>query len=103
MNFKVIFTYNSQRKIHWKRHLLQSSVESPILAPLPVKTRWNSWFSFLCWIKPLYSHIITFIMAEYSINHDSKAIQNLYTFSQNKKQVLYIRILIYFIEYNCNW
>ncbi len=42
-------------------------------------------------------------MAEYSINHDSKAIQDLYTFSQNKKQVLYIRILIYFIEYNCNW
>ena len=74
MNFKAIFTYSLQRKIRWKEHLLQNGIESPTLAPLPVKTRWNSWFSFLCWIKPLYSHLITFINVEYSINHDSKAI-----------------------------
>ena len=48
MNFKAIFVYNSQRKIRWKDHLLQNNVESPTLAPVPVKTRWNSWFSFLC-------------------------------------------------------
>uniref|UniRef100_U9TBM2 HAT C-terminal dimerisation domain-containing protein n=1 Tax=Rhizophagus irregularis (strain DAOM 181602 / DAOM 197198 / MUCL 43194) TaxID=747089 RepID=U9TBM2_RHIID len=35
MNFKSIFTYNSQRKIRWKEHLLQNGIESPTLAPLP--------------------------------------------------------------------
>ncbi len=47
-NFKAIFAYNSQRKIRWKNHLLQNNIESPTLAPIPIKTRWNSWFSFLC-------------------------------------------------------
>jgi hypothetical protein len=47
-NFKAIFIYNSQRKIRWKEHLLQNNIESLILALLPVKIRWNSWFSFLC-------------------------------------------------------
>ena len=102
-NFKALFVYNSQRKIRWKEHLLQSGVESPTLAPLPVKTRWNSWFLFLCWIKPLYSHLITFITAEYSINHDSKSIQVLYNFCQNRSHVLCVKIFIYFITHNCNW
>uniref|UniRef100_U9UKA6 HAT C-terminal dimerisation domain-containing protein n=1 Tax=Rhizophagus irregularis (strain DAOM 181602 / DAOM 197198 / MUCL 43194) TaxID=747089 RepID=U9UKA6_RHIID len=43
MNVKTMFTYNLQRKICWKKHLIQSGVESPTLAPLPVKTQWNSW------------------------------------------------------------
>lgn len=100
-NFKAIFVYNSQRKIRWKEHLLQSNIDSPTLAPLPVKTRWNSWFSFLCWIKPLYFHVITFVNAEYSINHDSKAIQYLKTFCEHQNHVLYVKIFICFITYNC--
>ncbi len=100
-NFKAIFVYNSQRKIRWKEHLLRNNIESPTLAPLPVKTRWNSWFSFLCWIKPLYSHVITFINAEYSINHDSKAIRYLQTFCDHHDHVLYVKVFIYFITYNC--
>ncbi len=102
MNFKSIFIYNSQRKIRWKEHLIKNGIENPTLAPLPIKTRWNSWFSFLCWVKPLYSHLITFINAEYSINHDSKAIRDLYAFCQNQNQVFCVRIFIYFITYNCN-
>jgi len=101
-NFKSIFVYNSQRKIRWKEHLLRNNIESSTLAPLPVKTQWNSWFSFLCWIKPLYSHLITFINAKYTINHDSKAIRYLNTFCQNNKHVLYAKIFICFITYNCN-
>ncbi|GBC43827.2 transcription factor E2F6 isoform X1 [Rhizophagus irregularis DAOM 181602=DAOM 197198] len=100
-NFKTIFVYNSQRKIRWKEHLSRNNIESPTLAPLPVKTRWNSWFSFLHWIKPLYPHVITFINAEYSINHDSKAIQYLNTFCQHQNHILYVRIFICFITYNC--
>jgi hypothetical protein len=101
-NFKAIFVYNSKRKIHWKEHLLRNSIEDPTLAPLPVKTRWNSVFSFLCWIKPLYSHLITFINAEYSIDHDSKAIQDLHAFCQNKHNIFCVRVFIYFITYNCS-
>jgi len=100
-SFKAIFVYNSQRKIRWKEHLSRNNIESPTLAPLPVKTRWNSWFSFLHWIKPLYPHVITFINAEYSINHDSKAIQYLNTFCQHQNHILYVRIFICFITYNC--
>jgi len=102
MNFKAIFVYNSQRKIRWKEHLLQSNIDSPTLAPLPVKTRWNSWFSFLCWIKPLYSHVITFIKAEYSLNSDSKAMQYLRVICEHPDQILYIKIVICFITYNCS-
>ncbi|CAB4411643.1 unnamed protein product [Rhizophagus irregularis] len=91
---------NFQKKIRWKEHLLQNGIESPTLAPLPVKTRWNSWFLFLCWIKPLYSHLITFVTAEYSINHDSKAVRDLYTFCQNRSHVFCVKIFIYFITYN---
>lgn len=101
-NFKAIFVYNSQRKIRWKEHLLKNNVESPTLAPLPIKTRWNSWFSFLCWIKPIYSQVITFINAEYSINHDSKAIRYLQTFCEHQDHILYVKIFIYFITYNCS-
>ncbi|GET02357.1 transcription factor E2F6 isoform X2 [Rhizophagus clarus] len=81
-------------------HLLQNGIESPTLAPLPVKTRWNSWFLFLCWIKPLYFHLITFVTAEYSINHNSKAVRDLYTFCQNRSHVFCVKIFIYFITYN---
>jgi hypothetical protein len=101
MNFKSIFIHNSKRKVRWKDHLIQNGIESPTLAPLPVKTRWNSWFSFLCWIKPLYFHLVTFISAEYLIDHDSKAIQKLNTFCQSEDQLLCVRILICFITYNC--
>ncbi len=38
-NFKAIFTYNLQRKIHWKDYLLQNNIESPTLASVPIKTR----------------------------------------------------------------
>ncbi|PKC09395.1 hypothetical protein RhiirA5_398747 [Rhizophagus irregularis] len=100
-NFKAIFVYNSQRKIRWKEHLLRNNVESPTLAPLPVKTRWNSWFSFLYWIKPIYPHVITFINTEYSINHDSKAIRYLQTFCEHHDHVSYVEIFIFFITYNC--
>ncbi|GBC26506.2 CGG triplet repeat-binding protein 1 [Rhizophagus irregularis DAOM 181602=DAOM 197198] len=100
-NFKAIFVYNSQRKIRWKEHLLRNNVESPTLAPLPVKTWWNSWFSFLYWIKPIYPHVITFINTEYSINHDSKAIRYLQTFCEHHDHVSYVEIFIFFITYNC--
>lgn len=102
MNFKAIFVYNSQRKIRWKDHLLQNNVESPTLAPVPVKTRWNSWFSFLCWIKPLYSHVITFINKEHLANQDSKAIRYLKTFCEHQDHILYVEVFICFITYNCS-
>ncbi|GES82252.1 hypothetical protein GLOIN_2v1776946 [Rhizophagus clarus] len=42
---------------------------------------------FLPNIKPLYSHLITFINAEYSINNDSKIIRDLHAFCQNEHNI----------------
>ncbi|GBB95302.1 hypothetical protein RclHR1_25080002 [Rhizophagus clarus] len=57
---------------------------------------------FLPNIKPLYSHLITFINAEYSINNDSKIIRDLHAFCQNEHNIFCVRVFIYFITYNCS-
>jgi hypothetical protein len=44
---KTTFTYSSARKRRWVSHLSLNGYSNPTLPPLPVKTRWNSWFNFI--------------------------------------------------------
>ena len=73
---KASFTYCSTRKRRWISHLSLNAVVNLLLPfninqnenstinitlpPLPVKTRWNSWFKFVFWINQYIPFIITF-------------------------------------------
>ena len=46
------------------------------LPPLPVKTRWNSWFKFVVWLNDYFKHFVTFYIQESRIEK-SRAVKEL--------------------------
>lgn len=114
-HIKTLFVYSAARKRRWREHLISKSVllntnESLFdeestqdlfvnLPPLPIKTRWNSWFKFLIWMKNYYQHMVTFFIEE-SVEKNSNAIKELKEIFQNQSQSFYIDILIKFISFN---
>ncbi len=114
-NIKTSFVYSAARKRRWREHLILRSVHlnedealfeeetiqdlSVNLPPLPVKTRWNSWFKFVIWMKDYYQHFITFFIQEHAIQ-SSNAIKELKEIFENQNQCFYVEILIRFISFN---
>lgn len=114
-NIKTSFTYSSARKSRWLNYLTLNSVESPTLPsliqnnsnlsikptlpPLPVKTRWNSWFNFIFWIKKYLPYLASFFLEENNIC-DSKAVQNICNYFNNTTYMITFEIFIDFIHFN---
>ncbi|GBB87825.1 hypothetical protein RclHR1_14310002 [Rhizophagus clarus] len=75
MNFKSIFTYNSQKKIRWKEHLLQNGIESPTLASLP-----NILLIMIQKLFEIFTHFVKteamFFVLKYFITYNSKRLIN---------------------------
>lgn len=114
-HIKTLFVYSAARKRRWREHLISKSVLlneneslfdeestqdlSANLPPLPIKTRWNSWFKFVTWMKDYYQHFVTFFLEE-SATQNSNAIRELKEIFQSSSQCFYVDILIKFISFN---
>ena len=67
------------------------------LPPLPVKTRWNSWFKFVIWMKNYYHHFVTFFIQEHEIQ-SSNAIKELKEIFESQNQCFYVEILFHLMH-----
>jgi hypothetical protein len=99
-SIKTLFVYSSARKRRWITYLNINAVLNPTLPPLPVKTRWNSFFKFIFWCQPLFNHLINFFKEEENLNSDSKAIKKLIVIIENEEFCLLIDIIQSFITFN---
>ncbi len=79
-HIKTLFVYSVVRKKRWREYLISKSVLlntndslfnkksiQDLFANLPslsIKTRWNSWFKFVTWMKNYYQHFIIFFIEE---------------------------------------
>jgi hypothetical protein len=99
-NFKSLFTYSNYRKKRWIEHLENNNIMSPTLPPVPVKSRWNSWFNFLIWIQPHFHLIESFIESEVVISEETKSLRNLKGIFNDPDRKIYLEIIINFIKFN---
>jgi len=113
-NIKASFVYSTARKRRWREHLALKSISldnfsfdyeentqdiSVTLPPLPVKTRWNSWFKFVVWLNNYFKYFVTFFIQE-SRSEKNKAIKELADIFQDSHQCFYVELLIKFISFN---
>ena len=81
LNIKSSFIHSSARKRRWISYLSTNAINNPTLPPffeipiensnpnitlppLPVKTRWCSWFRFVFWLSEYIPYIISFFIEE---------------------------------------
>ena len=64
---KTTFTYSPARKRRWISFLSANGILNPLLPPLPVKTRWNSWYNFVFWLNKHFNFFIEFYQEEEKI------------------------------------
>ena len=72
------------------------------LPPLPVKTRWCSWFRFVFWLSEYIPYIISFFIEEEKLDNSSKAICDLGSTFHDPKLVFDFEIMVLFIKCNAN-
>ena len=118
-NIKSSFIHSSARKRRWISHLSTNAINNPTLPPffeipiensnpnvtlppLPVKTRWCSWFRFVFWLSEYISHIISFYFEEERLDNSSKAIHDLASTFQDPKLVFNFEVMVLFIKCNAN-
>lgn len=65
------------RRNRFLRHLHSCGVNSPIVPPEPVITRWNTWFNAVIYHAPLLQHYPEFIRIEREQEGDSAALHEL--------------------------
>ena len=63
---KTLFTTQPARKRRYKAHLAARNVASPTLPPVPVASRWNTWFEAVKYHAIHVEHYHSFFMAEAS-------------------------------------
>lgn len=106
-NIKTIFSYSAARKRRWLLHLTSniSNSSNPVkvtIPPLPVKTRWNSWFKFVIWMSSYIQYFKSFFEEEKKLDKKNNAIKELVTIFQQDDQVFFLEILILFIKFNAS-
>ena len=118
-NIKSSFIHSSARKRRWISYLSTNAVNNPslppffeipvensnpniTLPPLPVKTRWCSWFRFVFWLNDYIPYIIPFFIEEEKLDNNSKAVCDLAKTFQDWIAVFNFEIMALFIKFNAN-
>ena len=109
-NIKATFVQCPAHKRHWIS-FLKSNFNSDLdndntqitLPPLPVKSRWNSWFRFVFWINQNINQLRLFYLEEEQVNNESQAIQELASIFNNYTNTFIFEILTMFISFNARW
>jgi len=119
LNIKSSFIHSSARKRRWISYLSTNAINNPTLPPffeipiensnpnitlppLPVKTRWCSWFRFVFWLSEYIPYIILFFIEEEKLDNSSKAICDLGSTFRDPKLVFDFEIMVLFIKCNAN-
>lgn len=97
---KTTFIYSPARKRRWISFLSLKGDLDPTLPPLPVKTRWNSWFNFAFWICTHFTSLVDFYFKESEESRDSTAISELVKVFENRDNLFYLRFILFFITFN---
>jgi hypothetical protein len=118
-NIKSSFVHSSARKRRWISYLSTNAINNPTLPPffeipednfnpnitlppLPVKTRWCSWFRFVFWLSDYIPYIIAFFIEEEKLDDGSKAIRDLGRTFRDQNSVFNFEIMVLFIKCNAN-
>jgi hypothetical protein len=99
---KKTFTNNPGRKRRFIEFLRSNGVKDPTLPPLPVKTRWNTWFCFVFWLGPYLNHIKNFYIAEADKNTEAESVKKLINIFNNHNYYCSLDIYVRFIIENAN-
>jgi hypothetical protein len=102
-NIKTSFVQNNSRKrrcVSFLNSLSNNSQFTLTLPPLPIKTRWNSWFNFVFWVNEHMDQLHIFFLQEEKINNESKAIKELAITFNNSTNTFMFEILTMFIAFN---
>ncbi|CAJ0909875.1 13215_t:CDS:2, partial [Entrophospora sp. SA101] len=99
---KSAFVHSGRRKQRWLQHLTEAnnSDRDSKLPPLPVKTRWNSWFNFVFWLDANFLHLVSFVPKESLISDAPKSIMQLNEIFSNPHRISYLHLIIKFITLN---
>ncbi|CAJ0636060.1 15954_t:CDS:2, partial [Entrophospora sp. SA101] len=99
---KSAFVHSGRRKRRWLQHLTEAnnSDRDSKLPPLPVKTRWNSWFNFVFWLDANFLHLVSFVPKESLISDAPKSIMQLNEIFSNPHRISYLHLIIKFITLN---
>ena len=76
------------------------STAANTLPPLPVKTRWCSWFKFIFWLKKHIQTFKEFFIEEERIDNSSENIKELVSFFKKPDQVFHLEVILLFLEFN---
>lgn len=99
---KKTFTNNPGRKRRFIDFLKSNGVKNPTLPPLPVKTRWNTWFSFVFWLGPHLDYVKNFYIAEADKHGGAESVKKLINIFNNCAYYYPLNIYVNFIIENAN-
>ncbi|CAG8677392.1 540_t:CDS:2, partial [Gigaspora margarita] len=102
-NIKISFVQSPAYKRRWVSFIKSYSNISTnqiILPPLPVKTRWNSWFRFVFWVNQNIVPLREFYLNEEQVNNENQTIQELVAIFKNNTNNFVFEIITIFISFN---
>jgi len=99
---KKTFTNNPGRKRRFIEFLKSNGVKDPTLPPLPVKTRWNTWFSFVFWLGPYLNYVKNFYIAEAAEAAETESVKKLIDIFNNHAYYNPLDVCVNFIIGNAN-
>ena len=97
---KTTFTYSPARKRRWISFLSANGILNPLLPPLPVKTRWNSWYNFVFWLNKHFNFFIEFYQEEKKNRNSNSAILELIKIFKDSNNIFFLQYIMHFITFN---
>jgi hypothetical protein len=76
-SIKQIFCKSAARRRRWLNHLKSNNVETPVLPPSPVITRWNTWFRAAIYHSKHFECYQSFIANERLFEDDFQTLEAL--------------------------
>jgi hypothetical protein len=94
--FKAIFVHCSSRKQRYRKYLAEQTnvdTETVSLPPVPVVTRWNSWFNTVSHHKNYIEHYRGFIDTELEISASTNALSELQVLLQDELLIMEVAFI----------
>jgi len=99
-NIKKTFVLAKARRAQYLSFLSRNGVQNPINVPLPVATRWNSWFKMAFYINDHYQLLQNFYLEEQK-NDSNEIIEKLAEIFNDTTKNGCIQIYLFFYQNSC--
>ena len=95
-NIKKTFVLAKARRAHYLLFLSRNGVQNPTNVPLPVATRWNSWFKMAFYVNDHYQLLRNFYLEEQK-NDSNETIEKLVEiFNDSTKKWLHSNLSFFY-------